>query len=237
MLSVRPGATFTALLEANPGDQPGIAIENTDGTTVVARTVAGIVELEAGSGTFAKDDLVAPSQAGTYVLLWDNGGAPPTYVTEELRVTYTAPELVEAVGPGYATPDELRAELEVDVGALADPAAERLIRTAERLVDRLVGPRRAYNSDATGRKLDVTALTAGQARAVRDATVLLAGVVHANPAAFTPAAGKRVKGPDFEVEYGDAAGGPSSSVARTALVEAVGVLDSANVRSLIARAV
>lgn len=95
----------------------------------------------------------------------------------------------------YATAAALRAELELDAQALPDAAAERLIRDAERRVDRLVGPARVLE---TGRKLDPAALAAGAAAALVEATVLLAAAEQRDPAAFVLPAVGSVKGPDFE---------------------------------------
>lgn len=130
----------------------------------------------------------------------------------------------------YATADELRDELELTIDQLSTAAAERQIRRAERLVDRLVGPRAV--DAATGRKIVPTDLTQVQAEQLRDATVLLAAAVQRNPDAFAPAAGDRVKGPDFEIDK-VRDGTPAGTVA---LREATALLDDADLRVLTARA-
>lgn len=90
MIYSRPGADFTAIVQGAPSGLAGtlgVRIENADGTNHTPRTTAGIVELESGSGAYSKADLVAPDDAGTYVVLWDTGGGSPVFASEELRVS------------------------------------------------------------------------------------------------------------------------------------------------------
>lgn len=107
-MRVAPGATFAATAEGfdtGLAGTLGVRIEETDGTTHTARTTAGIVEVEAGSGVYAKADLVAPATRGTYVLLWDDG---TTFAAEELRIGYG---IATADGDDLITVDELAAYL------------------------------------------------------------------------------------------------------------------------------
>jgi hypothetical protein len=105
MIEARPGETFTA----SAGDAPtglvgtiGVRIENSDGTNHTPRTTAGIVELEPGSGAYVKTGLVAPTEAGTYQILWDTGGVSPLFSDpEELKVGYDLPA---PLTPGSYTP-------------------------------------------------------------------------------------------------------------------------------------
>lgn len=89
----QPDTTVTAILEGPTGlvGTLGVRIENPDGTTHTARTTAGIVEVEAGSGVYVKANLTAPDTVGTYIILWDTGGGSPVFSTEELVVTHTLP--------------------------------------------------------------------------------------------------------------------------------------------------
>lgn len=115
MIYAQPGSTFATVLEGAPtglAGTIGVRIENPDGSNHTPRASAGIVELEAGSGAYAKSDLVAPSTAGTYIVLWDTGGSSPTFATEELRVTYTAP----VPGPATVTLAELKAHANIARG-------------------------------------------------------------------------------------------------------------------------
>lgn len=118
MIYARTAATFTATLEGAPTGLTGtlgVRIENTDGTTAVARHTTGITELQAGSGVYAAL-LTAPDDAGSYVVLWDTGGDQPTYASEDLTVT---------VG---AAPDPLPDSL---VPSLEEIAAINLSRTED----------------------------------------------------------------------------------------------------------
>jgi hypothetical protein len=129
----------------------------------------------------------------------------------------------------YAVAADLRARLGLDLSALSDATAEALLQAAERRLDRLAG---AWPLRATGRKLDPTSLPGLYATAIREATLDLAAAAQRNPAAFTPPAAKRVRGPDFELV--DTAGLPPDG--QTAIRDAVDRLDALNLRALTARA-
>jgi len=75
--------------------------------------------------------------------------------------------------PNYATPDDLRAKLELDAVVLPDARAARLIRQAERVVD-AVALNRPIVGQTASRKLDPALLTELEAGHLRDATVAVA---------------------------------------------------------------
>lgn len=132
----------------------------------------------------------------------------------------------------YAQVAELRADPAVPDGSPPTNAElEALLVTAEETVDRLIGPR---DVDAdTGRKYvvdDAGPLTAAQRAALKRATILVALELYADPNAFDPPAGSRIKGPDFEVDE------PATGTARArlALLRAAGVLDAVRLRVLTA---
>lgn len=133
MIFARPGATFTAVLEgATPGlSTVGVRIENADGTNHTPRTTTGVVELEAGAGVYAKDDLVAPDDRGTYVVIWDTGGASPSYASEELVVTYTTPGAPSA---GFATVEDVATRLGRSLSANEEETAQVVIDTVTGLI-------------------------------------------------------------------------------------------------------
>jgi hypothetical protein len=84
VIEVLAGATFTAVAEnADPGlvGTIGVAIEGADNNVISARTTDGIVE--SAPGIYVKDDLVAPDDTGTYLVIWDDG---TDYASEELVV-------------------------------------------------------------------------------------------------------------------------------------------------------
>lgn len=90
MIYAKPGATYTAVLNAEDEGLVGtltVQLERGDGTTVVAATTAGIVEVE--PMIYAAEGLVAPTDKGTYVVVWDNAGERGA---EELIVGYSSPE-------------------------------------------------------------------------------------------------------------------------------------------------
>lgn len=103
MLYARPAQSFDITLSGAPTGLTGTlgvrVIDQPAGTTIVARTTAGISEQPAGSGIYSAT-LTAPSTAGTYLVVWDTGGVTPVYASEELQVTYTLP----IAGPTDAMP-------------------------------------------------------------------------------------------------------------------------------------
>lgn len=229
MIYAQPGQHRTAVLTGAPA---GIAADlrfrvvDPPATDVVAET-AGAEEGPAGVYSIEFD---APLAAGTYLATWRNVVTGVT-VVEELEVGWSTPAaLAVPAGPSYATPDALRAEVEVDAVALTDAQADRLIRAAERRVDRLVGPALVLES---GRKFDPAALGATYAARLQEATLVLAAAEHRSPGAFAPPRAKSVKGPDFELT--DVAG--AAPAAAGALREAAAILDGAGLRALTARGV
>jgi hypothetical protein len=170
MIYAAPGQTFTAISErATTGltGTIGVRIERTDGTNHTPRTTAGIVEVEPNSGVYAKSNLVAPSTAGTYLVMWDTGGGSPQFATEELTVTSSTVAPGAEPGPTYATPDDLRAYANVSEDTLPDPEALRVLALAERDVDRTAGN---WGVLATGRKFEPVSMVPIMAAALNRAT-------------------------------------------------------------------
>lgn len=87
----------------------------------------------------------------------------------------------------------------------AGAAGDRLVEAAERDVDSVLG---TYPRDpSTGLKWDPALLYPWQADALARAVAAQAEyLVEVGPATVTPAA-KSIKGPDFELDYGDAGAG------------------------------
>ena len=93
MIYAKPGAKYTAVLNAGITGLVGtltVQLEETSGATAVPATTAGIVEVE--PTVYAAGALVAPSIAGTYIVVWDNEG---TRAAEELVVTTSLAAEVE----------------------------------------------------------------------------------------------------------------------------------------------
>jgi hypothetical protein len=114
MIYANPADMFTAVLEGATSGLTtiGVRIENGDGSNHTPRTTVGVVELEASSGTYVKDDLAAPSSQGTYIILWDTGGANPEFASEELRVGFSQLETLTG---------DIRRLLELKVDADVEP--------------------------------------------------------------------------------------------------------------------
>lgn len=138
MIYVDPGQTFSAVLEGASGATSiSVRIERTDGTTFFGPTSDGILEVEPGSGVFVKSDFVAPTDKGTYVIMWVADGA---VASEELRVSRdeVAPGIVAYAPATYASPEELVAYLPSGT-VLDDDEANKLLAEASRDIDSAVG--------------------------------------------------------------------------------------------------
>jgi hypothetical protein len=85
----------------------GYRVRDNQGADSIARATAGITEDIAGSGIY-RTSFIAPGTAGQYTIVWDSGGAPPTYATEDLVVTYTLPAVGD-VGAAYASLSDVQA--------------------------------------------------------------------------------------------------------------------------------
>lgn len=132
MIYAKPGDTFTAVLQGAAtglAGTLGVRIERGDGTTATARTTAGIIELEAGSGAYAKNDLVAPGDAGTFIVLWDTGGGTPTFASEELVVNDLGAPIIPGAA-GYPSRAALVAASTNDSLLALTPDQQDALRTA-----------------------------------------------------------------------------------------------------------
>jgi hypothetical protein len=134
MVYAEPGQTFTAVAEDFDTGLAGtitVQIERGDGTTYTAATTAGIVEIEAGAGVYAKANLTAPSTRGTYILYWTDGSG--TTASEELIVTSDAPVAVTPTGTGDFTFGKMRTAMDDLAGLdLDDEQRDDLLNQAHR---------------------------------------------------------------------------------------------------------
>lgn len=171
MIFACPSTTFTALCEGAAtglAGTIGVRIENTDGTNHTARTTAGIVELEANSGIYAKRDMLAPSTRGRYVVIWDTGGGSPQFSSEELEVTSTSP--ASAAGAFAAVED-----VAVRLGRELTESQEAQAESAIALVTALI-------ADAVDRDSDWAAELDPVPGALKELCVAKAASVVLNPA-------------------------------------------------------
>lgn len=91
-MNVSPSSTFEAVASGFASGLTGtigVRILDNAGATTTARVTAGIAEYPASSGVYYVT-LTAPSTAGQYTILWDNGTATPGNIaTEDLVVAET----------------------------------------------------------------------------------------------------------------------------------------------------
>lgn len=137
MIYAKPGAKYTAVLNAGVTGLVGtltVQLEKADGTTAVAPTTAGIVEVE--PTVYAAAALVAPTTAGTYIVVWDNDG---TRAAEELVVTSSLAADVESTDR-ILTLDEYKARRKItEVSKERDEALEAALSSAEDAILRYTG--------------------------------------------------------------------------------------------------
>ena len=114
----------------------GIRIIDTPaGATFLARTTAGIAENPAGSGLYEWSGS-APSTAGSYSVIWDDGSATPGHVAlEELIVTSTAVAAAAPSGTDLCTVADVKLALEqATASTAADTLIQTLITSASRMI-------------------------------------------------------------------------------------------------------
>lgn len=86
MIEAVASQAFPAIVEEAPTGLVGtigVTIRRQDGTVETARSTAAITEFV--SGSYVKT-LTAPATPGNYIVVWDTGGATPTYASENLEV-------------------------------------------------------------------------------------------------------------------------------------------------------
>lgn len=137
MIYAKPGAEYTAVLNAGVPGLVGtltVQLEKADGTTAVAPTTAGIVEVE--PTVYAAAALVAPTTAGTYIVVWDNAG---TRAAEELVVTATLAADVESSGTILTLAEYKMRRKIIEVSAPRDEAITAALVSAEDAVLQYTG--------------------------------------------------------------------------------------------------
>lgn len=102
MIYVTPGSNFQSNMDNAPAGLVGTVgvriIRDSDGVTVVARQMTGIIELVAGAGVY-RAQLTAPETPGEYTIFWDTGVVgPKTTATEDLIVNAVAEDAHQPTG-------------------------------------------------------------------------------------------------------------------------------------------
>lgn len=141
-MNVAPAATFEATCEGFASGLTGtigVRILDNAGATTTARVTAGIAEYPASSGVYYVS-LTAPSTAGQYTILWDNGSTTPGNIaTEDLVVTYTITSATAAANE-YVTVSELKNTLAI-TSSTYDADLAIVVNTASRTLDAITGRR------------------------------------------------------------------------------------------------
>lgn len=141
-MNVAPSSTFEATASGFATGLTGtigVRILDNAGATTTARVTAGIAEYPASSGVYYVS-LTAPSTAGQYTLLWDNGSTTPGNIaTEDLVVTYTITSATAAANE-YVTVSELKNTLAI-TSSTYDADLAIVVNTASRTLDAITGRR------------------------------------------------------------------------------------------------
>lgn len=137
MIAVAPGALFEAVTDKFAHlATVALRIRDNSGADFLARTVVGVSEdLNVGTAAVFRRNCTAPTTAGQFTLVWDDG---TNIATEELLVTYSAP--AGLTGSLYVTRDELKLTAEI-AGSYADDDIDLACEAASRGIDGAVGQR------------------------------------------------------------------------------------------------
>ena len=138
--TVQPGATAAARVAGFPSGLAGTVGVTliSSGSTVTARSTAGIVESPAGSGSYLAT-LTAPETAGDYFAFFDEGSVSPATTAFD-RITVAQPvtfasvdELAARLGIAFDTDERDRAQtlLQIATGLIQDEAEGQLIVLVE----------------------------------------------------------------------------------------------------------
>jgi hypothetical protein len=147
----------------------GVRVLDGQGGVTLARRTTGIIEDPAGSGIYVAT-FTSPSVTGRFTVVWDSGGASPSWAAEDLTVTYQLPDGTPSTATAtYATPTQLRDYTGDDFLTLPDTEALRLLAKAERDIDSLAPVDRPV-SEATGLRFDPTSLSGREALILQRAT-------------------------------------------------------------------
>jgi hypothetical protein len=125
----------------------GVRIRDNAGADSLVRTTTGVVEDIAGSGIYRKSNLVAPTSAGQYTIVWDNGAGSPVYDIQELIVTYSA--AAGLTGPVYVTSAEIRSAMATTGETFDQAEIDLAISSASRGMDSACGRRFYLDPDNT----------------------------------------------------------------------------------------
>lgn len=133
---VAPGENFVATTKAFAhAATVAVRVRTDAGADALARTTAGVTEdVTVGTDAVFKKTITAPTTAGNYLIVWDDGA---TVDTEELVVSYTAAAAVSPTGhdlcsladvqtylPGYAANGSTDAKLAQLITAESQQFAE-----------------------------------------------------------------------------------------------------------------
>jgi hypothetical protein len=145
VIYVAPGASFEAVVQGFPTGLTGtigVRIRDNQGADALARTTAGIAEDIANSGIY-RVTLIAPSTAGQYSIVWDDGSisGPSDVAVEELVVTHTAPTAALPLGSDLITLQRAKEYLgnDGDTSAAEDNKIQGLISGISRRIGRHTG--------------------------------------------------------------------------------------------------
>lgn len=193
MITVAPGATFEAVTDKFAHSATvAVRIRTSAGADFLARTTSGVAEdLHVGTQAVFRVTLTAPTAAGQYSLVWDDG---TTIATEELVVSRDAATTFTPSGHEYVTVDELKATMDIEA-TYADDDIQVAVDAASQIIDK-----------ATRRRFYLTAAETREYTGLRHERELLIGDWNAVTSVALDVAANGtftqtlVEGTDFDLE-------------------------------------
>lgn len=140
-MNVAPGSTFEAFspeLASGLVGTVGVRIRSSSGDDFLARTTASITEdVTVGSTSVYRRSFTAPSSAGQYWIVWDDGTslADP----QELVVTFSTASV--STSNVYVTRDEVLYALDASASTYMSDDVDDAINAASRAIDEACGQR------------------------------------------------------------------------------------------------
>jgi hypothetical protein len=146
VIYVVPASTFETVAQGFATGLTGTIgvklIDNT-GAVTIARTTSGISEVTDSPGVYTTT-LTAPTTAGQYTVIWDDGSDTESgQATEDVTVTASA-QIVLAAAGDYITEEQLKSARGMTNYTFADGEIPTAITTASRTVDKLCGRYRRF---------------------------------------------------------------------------------------------
>lgn len=140
-MNIAPGATFESFspeFASGLAGTVGVRIRDGAGSDFLARTTAGITaDTTVGATSVYRKSLTAPTTAGQYWIIWDDG----TTLSDPVELVVTASAADLASGTLYVTRDAIKQAAALNGESFADDDIDLAVEAASRAVDGYKGTR------------------------------------------------------------------------------------------------